>query len=142
MPVRVNAAQYADKHNRRTKAAIEDMRAGVQRVTESPTAKAADAGTKMLEGIRQAVESGKWGNSLRAVSLEQWKTAMIEKGVPRVSQGLDAARAKIERTAAQLLAYENTVLEEIDRMPDLSIEDSVNRAAAWIRRMAQFVPGQ
>lgn len=138
MPVRVTAEQYQEKHNRRTKAALEDMRTGINKVSDSPTAKAAAKGDKMLAGIQQAVSSGKWGNRLRAVTLEQWKRAALDKGLPRVSAGLDASSANIIAMARQLLEYENTQLEKISKMPDLTLEDSISRMTTWARGMAQF----
>jgi uncharacterized lipoprotein YddW (UPF0748 family) len=138
MPVRVTPEQYADKHNRRLKAAIEDVRTGVQRVTESPTIKAAAHQDKMLAELTRAVQSGKWAQRLKAVTLEDWRAKMIDKGVPRIASGIDAARPKVVAFATELINYENTVLAEIDRMPELTIEDSIARATQWIRRMAAF----
>lgn len=138
MPVRVNPTEYAEKHNRRTKAALEDMRAGINRVAEAPTAKAAAHADKMIAGIQEAVSSGKWGNRLRAVTLADWKRAALDKGLPRVSAGLDAAKPAIEAMARQLLEYENGQLDRIDKMPDLTLEDAISRMTAWARGMAAF----
>lgn len=138
MPVRVNAEEYTAKHNRRTKAALEDMRAGINRVSDSPTAKAAAKADKMIAGIQEAVSSGKWGNRLRAVTLQDWKNAALNKGLPRVSAGLDAAGPAITAMARQLLEFENTQLDRIEKMPDLTLEDSISRMTTWARSMAQF----
>jgi hypothetical protein len=138
-PVRVTPEQYQEKHARRLKGAIEDIRAGVGRVTESPTVKAAAKKEKMLAELTRAVQSGKWETRLKAVTLEQWRTNTIEKGLPRISAGIDAASTKVIAFATQLIAYENTLLTRIGGMPDLTIEDSISRATTWIREMSKFV---
>ena len=88
--------QFAEKHNRRTKAALEDMRAGVEAVTVAPTEKAAAKQEKMRQRLLEALENGKWANGLKRVSLEEWKQKMIELGLNRVASGLDANKKKVE----------------------------------------------
>lgn len=136
--LRVNASEFAEKHARRTKAALEDMRRGVESVTESPGAKAAAKADKMRQRLMEALESGKWARRVAAVSVDDWKRAMLEKGVQRVSGGIDGARGKIEQFAQQLLEHEASLKDQVDRMPDLTLEDGISRAVAWIRGMSDF----
>ena len=138
MPVRVTPDQYQEKHARRLKAAVPDIQAGIQRVTESPTAAAAAAQAKMLERLTNSVTSGKWAGRLRAVTTEQWKNAALTKGVPRIASGIDGASDKVKAMAAKLLPFENNLLNEVQRMPDATIEDSISRATAWMRGMAKY----
>ncbi len=130
--------QFADKHNRRTKAALEDMRAGVQAVTEAPTAKAAAKQEKMRQRLLEALESGKWANGLKRVSLEEWKEKMIELGLNRVASGLDANKNKVQEFASQLLPHIEAGQKVIEKMPDVTLEDSINRMTAFIRHMSKF----
>jgi len=138
MAVRVTPAEFADKHARRLKASTEDIRLGVERVTDSPTAKAAAKADKMINNLSEAVRTGKWARGLNRVSLEEWKTKTLEKGLGRIAAGVDAARGKQIDFATQLFAHENALLGTISNMPDLTLEDSVSRATAWIRGMAKF----
>ena len=138
MPVKVSPEEYADKQARRLKAATEDIRRGVQRVTESPTAKAADAQEKMIARLVESVNSGKWAAGLRRVSLEDWKSKMLDKGINRIAAGIDAAKPKVIAFATELLAFEDTLLTKIDSMSDLTLEDSIARATAWMRGMSTF----
>jgi len=130
--------QFAEKHNRRTKAALEDMRAGVAAVTEAPTAKAAAKQEKMRQRLLEALESGKWANGLKRVSLEEWKQKMIELGLNRVATGLDANKKKVEEFASQLLPHIEAGQKLIERMPDVTLEDSINRMTTFIRHMSKF----
>jgi uncharacterized protein YeaC (DUF1315 family) len=130
--------QFAEKHNRRTKAALDDMRAGVENVTVAPTEKAAAKQEKMRQRLLEALESGKWANGLKRVSLEEWKQKMIELGLNRVASGLDANKKKVEEFAAQLLPHIEAGQKLIEKMPDVTLEDSINRMTAFIRHMSKF----
>ncbi|MDD3428108.1 MAG: hypothetical protein PHR42_04150 [Caldisericia bacterium] len=138
MPINMTPEEYAEKQARRLKGAIEDIRAGVSRVTESPTAKAATKSDKMLAGVQRAVQSGKWGARLKAVSLDEWKQKTIEKGLGRISSGIDGAHDKVVSFAAQLLPYQADLQKQIEKMPDLTLEDSLNRMVTFIRGMSKF----
>jgi len=135
---KLSPEQFAEKHNRRTKAALDDMRAGIERVTESPTAKAAAKQEKMKARLLAAIESGKWANGLKRVSLEEWKEKMVNIGVGRVASGLDANKKKVEEFAAQLLPHIDAGLKEIEKLPDVTLEDSINRMTTFIRHMSKF----
>jgi hypothetical protein len=138
MPVRMTPEEFAEKHARRLKGSIEDIRAGIARVSESPTAKAAAKADKMLNNLTEAVRGGKWARRLQSVTLEQWKSATTEKGLGRIAAGIDSARQKQIEFAQQLFAYQNSLLSQIEKMPDMTLEDSINRATAWIRGMSKF----
>jgi len=130
--------QFAEKHNRRTKAALDDMKAGIENVTVAPTEKAAAKQEKMRQRLLEALENGKWANGLKRVSLEEWKQKMIELGLNRVASGLDANKKKVEEFAAQLLPHIEAGQKLIEKMPDVTLEDSINRMTAFIRHMSKF----
>jgi hypothetical protein len=134
----ISPEEFAEKHARRLKGSLEDMRAGIERVTEAPSKKAVAKQDKMLQNLTQAVTSGKWARNLNAVSLESWKQDILEKGLGRVAGGVDRAHDKVVNFASQLLAHEASLLTQLDKMPDLTLEDSINRATAWIRGMSKF----
>lgn len=136
--VRLTPTQAADKHIRRTTAAVSDMTAGIERVTEAPTVAAANKIDKMKLKWLAAMDSGKIERGLRRVTLQDWKSQMLSKGVGRVATGVEAARPKLESFYGDLFAYEDGLLQEIDGMNDLSLEDSILRMGAWARGMSKF----
>jgi molecular chaperone GrpE (heat shock protein) len=135
---KLTPVQFAEKHNRRTKAALDDMRTGIQNVTISPTMQAAAKADKMLARLTESVQSGKWADGLKRVTLEDWKEKMLTLGVNRVSQGLDANKAKVEKFATDLLPYIDSGLTRIKAMPDVSSEDAISRMTEWTRYMLKF----
>ena len=130
--------EFVDKHNRRLKQAVEDIRTGVEKVSVSPTQLAARKADKMLAKLTERVKDGTWAARLQKVSLEDWRRKMVEKGIPRIPGGIDAAADKVRDFASQLLPYIDSGLGKIRSMPDMTIEDAVNRAATWIRYMSAF----
>jgi hypothetical protein len=136
--ITITPEEFAEKHARRLKGAVEDIRAGVERVTVAPTMLAAAKQDKMIARLQESVSSGKWAARLKAVTLDEWKSKTLEKGLGRIAAGIDAAHDKQVRFATALLGYEGNLLTTLDKMPDLTLEDSVSRATAWIRGMAKF----
>lgn len=135
---KLNADEYTEKLTRRLKGSLEDIKKGIEKVTVAPTAQAADKQAKMKARLNESIDNGKWAAGLRAVPLEEWKKKTSEKGVNRISEGLDGAQDKIKKVAEQLLSFEGTLQGTIEKLPDLTLEDSVNRASTWIRGMSKF----
>lgn len=130
--------EFAEKQNRRLKAALEDIRTGVSRVDVAPTQLAAKKKEKMKTKLNEAIDKGKWERNLQKVTLQEWQEKIINKGIPRISGGIDAARAKVEDFARQFLPHVEAGVKKIQTMPDLTLEDSIQRAAAMIRHNASF----
>lgn len=134
--------EFQEKHARRLKESIPDITRGIERVTESPTMKAAAKEDKMKHNIMEALNSGKWKRGLMRVSLDDWKKAATEKGVPRISIGIDAAAPKVTKFAGELLSFEDNLKTSVDKMPDISFEDSINKMVTWVRGMKKFKRSQ
>jgi len=134
----ISAAEFREKHLRRTVAASADMRAGVERVTVSPTEKAAAKQEKMISRLTEAVRTGKWARGLKKVSLSDWKTKMLDVGVGRVAGGLEAAGGKVEAFAAQFLPFVEAVQAKVAKMPDLVLQDNLNRMITNATELSKF----
>ena len=130
--------QAREKHARRLKGATEDIRRGVQRVNEAPGAKAAQKVEKMRANLLAALYSGKWEERVAAVPLNEWKEKMLNKGVGRIAQGVDDSSAKIEEFFGELFEHQDQGQSQLDNMPDLTLEDNINRMTQWVRHMAEF----
>ena len=133
-----SAQEVASKWARRAQAATQDLTNGINSVKEAPGAKAAAKQQKMLTNITAAIQSGKWADRVSAVTLADWKKAMIEKGVSRYGQGVQAAEGKMQNFMSELLPYQESLKSTVSNMPDLTLEDSIARMSAWTRGMANF----
>ncbi len=130
--------EFQEKHARRLKASVEDVRRGIDRVTENPCEKAAAKQDKMLTNLTAAVQSGKWAAGLKRVPLELWKSQARDVGVNRIAAGIDAAKDKVVAFAEELLPHIDREKAKIAAMPDVTLDDNINRMTTFIRGMANF----
>lgn len=135
---RLTAAEFQEKHARRLKAAIPDVQKGIDRVTVNPCELAAAKQEKMISNLTESVRNGKWAAGLKRVDLNSWKKAARDVGAGRISAGIDAAKDKVIAFAGDLLAHEDRALASIASMPDVTLEDNINRMVTWSRKMAEF----
>ncbi len=138
---KLTPAEARAKHARNLKASLEDIRAGIDRVSEAPGRRAAAKADKWHAKMSAAETKEKWQRRVGAVSLEEWKSKARDVGVARIPGGIDAAAAKVEAFYSQLFPYQESLQGRIRNMPDLTIEDSVARASTWIREMSKFSYG-
>ena len=130
--------QVTDKWARRLSGATEDIRAGVEAVTEAPSQKAVQKKEKLKARWLEAIDSGKWESNLSKVSLEEWKNKMVSKGIARITQGVEDGRQKMEDFMSQFLPYLDTVRRRVEQMPDRTLEDRINRMVTMIRELSKF----
>ena len=129
--------EFAEKWARRLKDAAPDIERGVERVDESPTKKAVEKKEKLRKRWLEALDKGIWDAQMLKVSKEDWVEAVKTKGIRRVSEGVDAATGKMEEFGSWLLERVDEVKREIDKMPDVTLEDRIRRATEWMRKMAE-----
>jgi len=135
---KISSQAGAEKWRRRLQGATQDIAAGIQRVTENPAQKAIAKQSLLRDRFNASIDSGKWAKGLNRVTLNDWKQAAINKGVPRIAQGAADGESKYQAFAAQFYPYVESVQQEIDAMPKGSLEDSIARSTAAIRAMAKF----
>ena len=133
---KLTAAEATEKWGRRLKGSGEDIRRGIDRVTEAPGQKAARAADKMLAGVQQSISDGTWQSQVAGVSLEEWKEKAKNKGIGRIAAGVDAAMPKHVQTMERVLAAVDATKAEVDRMPSTTLEDRINRMVAFSRGMS------
>jgi len=132
------AQQSAAKWASRLKGAQQEIRQGVESTSINPMERAADASDKWINRLQEAHASGKFARRLRGVPIEKWRRNTIDKGIPRIAAGVDAAADDMEDFFSELLSFEEGLKRTVDAMPDTTLEDSIARATAWIRGMSEF----
>lgn len=135
---KLTAVEFAEKHSRRLKAAAPDIRAGIEKVTESPTKKAAQKIDKMRTNWLAKIDDGTTKRRLEAVTVDDWKDKALNVGVGRIAAGIDAAQGKVISFAEKLLPAVDAAQKKVQAMPDLTLEDSINRMTTFIRDMSKF----
>lgn len=121
----------------RLSASTEQIKAGVLATTVSPGKAAAAQVDAWINGVNAARE--KFIRNSNAVTVQQWQTAMIDKGVPRVATGAQAALNKMIAFQTQWLPFVEAKAAVVRAMPKGGLENGVARAVAQIRANAEFV---
>lgn len=134
----LNAADVTAKWAKNTKEAGKSYEAGIQAVDSSPMEAAANKADKYLQGVQDAVSSGKFQSALRGVSLNDWKQAAITKGARRLSDGVTAAVPKMQAVMTQLLPQIQAIQSQVRAMPDTTESDREARMVENMRRMRQI----
>lgn len=136
--VKLTSAEIREKQNRRLKAALPDIRKGIERVTEAPGKKAAEKQEKMKQHLVESIDDGTWAKRVSGVSLEEWKDKAANKGVDRISAGIDAAGDKVEKFFDVAIPHIESGQTKVKAMPDLTLEDNIARSAEMQRHMAKL----
>ena len=136
--VKMSPAEYSEKWGRKLKGSTEDIRRGVERVTEAPGKKAAAKVAKMKANLIKSIEDGTWERRVGAVTLGEWKDKTLEKGIGRISQGVDGAGTKMQDFASEFFPHLEEGQRKVESMPDITLEDNISRATAMMRHNATF----
>lgn len=135
--VLLSPAEITAKWQNRSINAVPDIVKSVNAVQDSPMEAAIAKKDKMLAGITRAVNDGTWEAGLRKVSLPQWKEKTVKKVQERYAGGVQAATDKHRAFADYLVTTVNAGMAKVDGMPDLTLQDSINRMGAFVTHMAQ-----
>lgn len=137
--VRVTPDQATQKWVSRLGAATQEIQQGIQGVQTAPGQQAAAKFDKWLNGVQASAQ--KWRRNVAAVSLEDWKSAAINVGVPRIAQGAQAKQGKYTRFAAEFFPHLEAGVQKVKAMPDTDLNSRIQRAVAMMQHNANFKRG-
>ncbi len=116
--------------------AAQKATAGAQRVQVSPGQKAAEQAQKWITRVNESAP--KWQRKVGAVTLAEWQAAYINKGVPRIASGAQAAQPAYQQALGPLFQFMANLWQQVDAMPSTTEADRENRMLAWARGMRQY----
>ncbi len=128
------AAEIAASWKSGLSGATTKMQAGINGVTTAPGQSAARQKEVWAQNVASAKD--KWASRVAAVPVQDWKDAMINKGLPRIATGAAAAQGKMEAFMGQLLPYEQNMVNSLPPRGDK--EQNIQRAVAAMRKMGDF----
>ena len=137
---RVNAQQYADLWSKRLIGSQDRIRQGIEQTSENPATKAVQAEAKFRQNLNQAIDEGRWADSLNKVTLQDWKSAALDKGLPRLSGGVQQAvnSGAQRKMAERLLQAVDSSVSSIEGMPSTTLEDNIQRMTSFVREMSKY----
>lgn len=110
------------------------IRRGVQGVSVSPGQAAARQKAAYVQNVQASQD--KWAARVSAVSTADWAAATVEKGVPRIAAGAQAAQPKFAAFMGQLLPHIDAGRSSLPARGGL--EENIARSGAFARHMATF----
>ena len=132
----LNAQQVTEKWSRGLAGATESIRAGINGVTEAPSAAAVRNKAGYLQGVQDNAD--KWSRNLSAVTLESWRKAALDIGIARLATGVAKGKGKMQSFMEQWLPYEDGLKARLAQIPKGGIEASIARATEAIRYNKAF----
>lgn len=136
---RVTPEQAAQKWASRLSGATQEITQGVQGVSTAPGVAAARQKTAYLQNVQANVD--KWANRVASVPLDEWKSKMVNVGIPRIAQGAQANLPKMAQFMSEFLPHVDQVAARVRSMPKVTLQDGIARAVAQIQGNAQFRRG-
>lgn len=131
-----NPQQAADNWANGMANAGTKMRAGIEAVTTNPMETAAGRVDAYVAGVQRAASNGKYQAGLRRVTLQDWKRAMIDKGLGRIAGGAQAGKPKMQQFLAEFLPYVETVKASLP--PRGSLDQNIQRMIQQVQGNAAF----
>lgn len=134
--VRLSADRISEKWNRHMKAAVPDIQAGLDAMTVDPGQKAVEAQDKMKQNLIKSIDEGIWAKRRLEVSKADFVRITKEKVAKNLNTGVDAGMPKRKKFDGWLVGRLNAILPEIAAMPDMTLEDSMQRVRRQMEHMA------
>lgn len=136
--VRVSATDGAAGWSSGFGAAGAKYQRGVENVQDAPNKKAAAALPRYIASVTSKAVQDKYVAKNNAVTLEMWRKNTIDFGVPNLSRGAQKGEPKYATFAAKFYPHLNTVLGEIAALPNVTLQDRIQRAVKLMQRNAEF----
>jgi hypothetical protein len=137
---KTSAQQWLTKWGTNLSAAAPYITSGVNRVTTAPGVAAAAAQDRMLANLTASVTSGAWAARVSSVPLNQWQSSMINKGIPRLQQGISQAQQTKTNSITNFLSAVDAAVADTNALPRGGLEQNIARSAAFQRSMAARAP--
>lgn len=111
---------------------------GVQNVKTAPNTKAAAALPRWIASVNSKAVQDKFVSKNNAVTLQAWQQATTQYGVQNLSRGATKGQPKYAAFASQFYPYLSTGLAQINAMPNVTLQDRIQRAVAMMTYNASF----
>ena len=102
---------------------------GVQSTQVDVVGRAIAAQPKMLQGVVESIQSGRWARRLGEVGNAGWKAQTLAKA-PNYAQGIQAGEGNYQKAMGVWLPIINQAAAQVQAMPNNSFQDAVARSVA------------
>ena len=127
------------KWQQRMQAAAQQITEGVNAVTTSPGVLAAAQANVWITKLQASVD--KWKRNVGALTLQEWQTAMINRGIPNIATGVQAKSGNYQAFATKFYPYLQTGVNHVKTMPKGTLADGIARATYMITYNNKYTGG-
>jgi len=120
-----NANETAARWAERMRQSTQKITDRVNAVTEAPGIAAARKKDLWVANVAAAKE--KWATKVAAITLDEWKTRMIQKGIPRIATGAMDATGKFELYLNKLFPILRSIMEQLPAREKGNIANNLRR---------------
>lgn len=130
----------AQKWLNRARTAGDAIRAGVNAMTEAdnPLEKAAAREQYWAQRVQEAAQQRKFSRGLRNVTFQQWREAMITKGIPNYANGLNSGASKLQNFMESWLPWIQQGQQRLRDMPRGTLQQNIQRMTTMVEHLANF----
>lgn len=126
----LSATQISQKWLTNFNNGTQAMTDGVNNVQQAPGIAAAAAQALWLQRIQASAP--KWAAKVSAVSLADWKSAMITLGIPRAQAGASAKQGKYTAFIQEYSTFLQGAVAQVKGMPKGTLQQSIARSSSMI----------
>jgi len=130
--------RWEDRWFRKASAAVDDLRWGLEHPARDPVTAAIEMRSTLESKMAKKETWDKWEDRLKTVGKRRWYDRAPKLAPERYPRGIEAGRPEFRAFAEEFKPHLDRGLAEVRKMPRVTIEDSVNRAAYMIRHNAKF----
>ena len=131
-----NPQGIADNWANRMAGAGQAYAEGVRGVSTAPNELAAQAKDRYASGVQEAIASGRFERGNRAVTLNMWQDAAINKGQARLGTGAAQAKGKFASFMGRLIPFQDNLVAQLPARG--TTDQNIQRAVAFMQGMSKF----
>ena len=129
-----NASEVAARWASRMAGSTDRIQAGIQGTSVAPGQAAARQKSVYIQQVQ--AKADKWARNVSAVPLGEWQQAAINKGLPRIACGAQAAQPKVQDFMQSFLPHVANVQASLPARG--TIDQNIDRMVKNVRGMAAF----
>lgn len=109
--INITPEQLANRWANGIQNSSQKIKDGVNAVTEAPGKAAAAQVELWMSNLQNS--KAKWQKNVASVSVEDWRKATIEKGIPALQNSVNMAKPKVQKNAEKLISTINSLMSTL-----------------------------
>lgn len=122
-----SGAEIFEQYRARMSQSMARIQKGAETTEKSQVGNAIKQKELMKQRIMEAIDNGSWETGLRNAGDQKWLRNLVQKGIPKITAGIDANKPEIIAKMEKVGQVGEMVSKEVDAMPKGGVEESIAR---------------